>query len=177
MDVRATDPGAMKHPLAKERGRNRLAAAIALAVCGGALAWSLWPIDVPELTVDFAANTSGITNTNNDHTPSHAPLDLDAFKRAVLWPIIEEPDPEPEPEPAGPPADLRLLGISRSKDGLRATVYDITNDRVVSLAENEGVGDLRVTSVSATEIGFEQRGRHGTWKLESGPRSLREGGL
>lgn len=170
---------AMRHPLAKERTRDQVAGAIAVVVLGAAISWSVWPIDLPELAVDLSNRTSnhGATGSGDDtKTSSQTPLDLDAFRSAVLWPIIDEPEPEPAPEPTGPPADLRLLGISRSKGGLQATVYDIANDRIVTLSENETIGDLRVTSVSATEIAFEQRGRSGTWKLENGPRSLREGG-
>lgn len=167
----------MKNPLTTERRRDRLGLACAIAAVGASIGWAMWPLEDPEPTVDLTTESPSTGPAMDDSAPpTRTPLDVDSFEQAILWPIIEEPDVAPEPEPAGPPTELRLLGISQSDAGLRATVYDITHDRVLSLAKDEEIGDLRVTSVSETEIGFEQRGRRGTWKLESAPRSLREGG-
>lgn len=168
---RATHGATVRNPLDRERRLDALALGLSAVALAAAAAWALWPVHEPEPKADLAPRPGSLAAASE----AADPLDAGPFERATLWPIIDEPEPEPPPEPAGPPAELTLIGISNGPGGRRAAFFDKASDRVVQLAAGETVGDVRISSVSDTEVSFERRGRTGTWSLEHGPRSLRGG--
>lgn len=157
----------MRHPLEKERVCDVGVGIASLLLLGASLTWALIPIADPILPIEAASVPGSVTGAA---AKARAPLDVEPFRAAQLWPLLNLP--EPVAEPATPPADLRLLGIDRSNGRLRAALYDVGQDRLVNLGLEESHGDVRITGITDTEIAFERRGQVGTWRLVNGPRSL-----